>query len=910
MRMLTSLVLMSGLIVVPYLSAQNPPTPVKVTSVEGVTEYRLSNGLQVLLVPDNSKPTVTVNATYLVGSRHEGYGETGMAHLLEHMLFKGTATHNEIAGELRGKGASFNGTTSWDRTNYFETLTSSDDNLKWALEMEADRMVNSRVSRKDLDSEMTVVRNEFEAGENNPLSVLQERIMSTAYLWHGYGRSPIGSRSDIENVPIEKLQAFYRNYYQPDNAVLVVAGKFEDAKTLGWIQQYFGAIPKPSRQLIPTYTEEPVQDGKREVVLHRVGDVQGVMAMYHIPAAAHPDMAALDVLSSILSMQPTGRLYKALIETKKAVSAGAGTLDLHDPGLMLVDAIVGKDGSLADAEKIMLDVVDGVIKDPPTKEEVDRSQTRLLKNIELSMNNSQSVGLTLSGPVSSGDWRLLFSSRDELRKVTPADVARVAKQYLKPDNMTIGRFIPTAAPDRSVIPPTPDISAKLKDYKGDAAVQVGEDFDPTPSNIEARLVRATLPSGLKLVMLPKKTRGGTVTATINLRFGDEKSVAGKTAAAQIAGSLLMRGTQKHTRQQLLDEFDKIKATVNAGSNGSTGAGANISSLRAGFIPALRLAAEVLKEPSFPESDMEQIRLNNIAGLENGRNEPAQQVSTALSRHLAAQYPVGDPRYVPTLDETLANIKKVTLADAKKFYADFYGASNGELVVVGDFDPAEVQKAATELFGSWKSPGSYTRVTRNWQKLDTVNQSFDTPDKANAMLAAAMTLKIDDDDPDYFKLLIANNILGNGPKSRLFKRIRETDGLSYSVGSSYNAGTKEQFGQIIFQAIANPQNAAKVEAAFREELAKALSEGFTATEVEEAKKTFLQDNMVQMAQDGGQLSTLARYTEFGRDMTRLSETRDKVSSLTPEQVNAAFKKWVDPAAFSFFKGGDFKKAGAQ
>jgi zinc protease len=244
---------------------------------------------------------------------------------------------------------------------------------------------------------------------------------------------------------------------------------------------------------------------------------------------------------------------------------------------------------------------------------------------------------------------------------------------------------------------------------------------------------------------------------------------------------------------------------------------------------------------------------------------------------------------------------------KKFYSSFYGASDGELVVVGDFDPAEVQKAATELFGSWKSPAPYSRVTRTWTKLEPVNESFDTPDKANAMVAAVITLKIDDDDPDYFKLWIANNIFGSDPKSRLFKRIRETDGLSYSVGTGYNAGTKEEFGTITFQAIANPQNVAKVEAAFKDELNKALTQGFTAEEVEAAKKTFRQDNLVRMSQDSFQLQTLQRYTEFGRDMTRLSQILDTVASLTPEQVNAAFKKWIDPAAISYFQGGDFKKA---
>src|SRR5713101_6340050 len=238
-------------------------TQTKVSSVEGITEYRLDNGLKVLLFPDSSKPTVTVNVTYLVGSRYEGYGESGMAHLLEHMLFKGTATRPGIMPELSNHGAQFNGTTSYDRTNYFETMTATDENLRWALDMEADRMVNSRIARKDLDSEMTVVRNEFESGENNPARVLLQRVMSAAFVWHAYGKDTIGSRSDIEHVPIDRLQAFYRRYYQPDNAMLVLAGKFDETKTLTWIQELFGAIPKPARKLDNDYTVEPVQDGER-----------------------------------------------------------------------------------------------------------------------------------------------------------------------------------------------------------------------------------------------------------------------------------------------------------------------------------------------------------------------------------------------------------------------------------------------------------------------------------------------------------------------------------------------------------------------------------------------------------------------------------------------------------------------
>ena len=903
MRNLASLALILGLILAPQAPAQT-----KVTSVEGITEYRLDNGLQVLLFPDNSKPTVTVNVTYMVGSRHEGAGETGMAHLLEHMLFKGTQKHKEIMGELSAHGNDFNGSTSWDRTNYFETVPASDADLRWALEMESDRMVNSRVAKSDLDSEMTVVRNEFERGENSPDQVLEERVLSTAYLWHSYGRSPIGTLSDIEKVPIEKLQAFYRNYYQPDDAMLLVAGKFDPAKTLGWINELFGSIPKPTRKLQPTYTEEPTQDGEREVVLRRVGDHQSVMMAFHVPAGAHPDSPALDVLSAILSEAPAGRLYKALVESKKAVSADAENYSLHDPGVEMFSASVAKDKSLDDAEKTMLSVIDGLIKEPPNKEEVDRAKTRLLKNIDLELNNSGRVGLVLSEWGSMGDWRLLFLNRDNVEKVTPEDVARVAKLYLKPDNRTIGRYLPADKPDRSVIPPSPDIVAELKDYKGKAAIEDGEVFDPSPANIEARVTRVTLPSGLKLVLLPKKTRGGTVVANLQLHFGDEKSLANKGAAPRLAGALLMRGTQKHTRQQLQDEFDKIKAQVNV-SGALAGATARIDTVRAGLVPALQLAAEILRQPSFPESDFEQIRQASIAQLEAGRSEPQNMASIAMNRYLNAAYPPGDPRYTLTIDESIEQLKKVTLEEAKKFYADFYGASNAELAVVGDFDAAEVRKLAEDLFSSWKSPKPYAVVKRSWSKLNPANVSLEAPDKANAYLYVATPVNMDQQDPDYPAMVLADRIMGGDEKSRLWVRIREKEGLSYGVNSNFRAGQQEKYGVFAAVASAKNENTAKVEAAFKDEVTKAATAGFNAEEVATAKTALMQERQLSRSQDNQLVGLLVSQAELGRTMQRESDLEKKINDTTPEQLSTIFKKWIDPASISYFKAGDFKKAAA-
>src|SRR6267142_673193 len=333
-------------------------SPQKIVTVEGITEYHLDNGLRLLLFPDSSQSKVTVNMMVLVGSRQEGYGETGMAHLLEHMVFKGTPRHPHVPKELQEHGAQFNGSTSNDRVNYFETLAATHENLDFALDLEADRMVNSFIKKEDLDSEMTVVRNEFERGENSPGSVLGERVAAAAYNWHNYGKSTIGNRSDIERVPIENLRAFYKKYYQPDNIVLIVAGKFDEGKALERIQKHFGPIPRPSRKLDTTWTEEPAQDGERLVTLRRVGDVGAVEVAYHIPSGPHGDMAALQVLANILSTQPSGRLYKALVETKKAASASAFARGEHDPGLLSVDAEVPRDNSMDEVRELLLATVE------------------------------------------------------------------------------------------------------------------------------------------------------------------------------------------------------------------------------------------------------------------------------------------------------------------------------------------------------------------------------------------------------------------------------------------------------------------------------------------------------------------------------------------------------------------------
>jgi zinc protease len=878
----------------------------RVTSVEGITEYRLANGLRVLLFPDQSKQTTTVNVTYLVGSRHEDYGETGMAHLLEHMVFKGSTNHRDIPNELSEHGARPNGSTSWDRTNYFETFSATDVNLEWALKLEADRMVNSLIAKKDLDTEMTVVRNEYEAGENQAGLVVFKRIFSAAYDWHNYSNLPIGARSDIEGVPIERLQVFYRKYYQPDNAVLLVAGKFDPTKTLQLVADNFGPIARPTRTLEPIHTIEPTQDGERAVTVRRVGDTQFVGAGYHIPAGSHPDFAAIDILTQILGDTPSGRLHKALVETKKAASVDSLDIPLHDPGLVVWFAEVRKEQSLDAARDTMIQTIEESGAKAPTAEEVERARTGLLKNIDLTLNSAERVGLELSEWMAQGDWRLYFLYRDRLKKVTTGDVQRVAAAYLKPTNRTVGEFIPADKSDRADIPATPDVAALVKDYKGSAVVAEGEVFDPSPSNIESRTVRTDLPAGLKLALLPKKTRGNTVVVAMNFRFGDEKSLMNRASAGQFAGQMLMRGTTKHTRQQIQDEFDKLKARASV-FGGANNAVVSIETIRENFPAVLRLVSEILREPAFPANEFEQLKQETLAQIEEQRSQPQSVAGTAFNRHLNP-YPKGDVRYTTTPDEDIAEVNAATLDDIKKFYADFYGGSNGEMAVVGDFDAKEIEKLANELFGSWKSPRPFSRLVTVYKDIPAINQSFETPDKANAFFVAGLRLNLRDDDPDYPALLLGNYMFGQGTlNSRLSARLRQKEGLTYGTGSSLTASSRDKNGQFVAQAIYAPQNAGKLVAAFNEEIARALKDGFTAEEVATAKSGYLQGQQVTRAQDASLARKLAQYRFLDRTLAWDAELEKKISALTPEEINAAMRRFIDPSKITIIKAGDFAKA---
>jgi zinc protease len=886
----------------PALAAE----PKKVATVEGITEYRLDNGLRVLLFPEPSRPKVTVNLTVLVGSRHEGYGETGMAHLLEHMVFKGTPTHPDIPGAMKERGAQFNGSTWVDRTNYFETLPASSENLEFAIRLEADRMINSNIKGEDLATEFSVVRNEFESGENSPERVLSQRMTAAAYEWHNYGKDTIGNRSDIERVPVDNLRAFYRKFYQPDNAVLVIAGRFDVDKALEYTEVYFGSIPKPDRELPKTYTEEPAQDGERSVTLRRVGDVGVVGLAYHIPAGPHPDYPAVEVLADVLDSAPSGRLYKALVETKKAANVRAGAGAYHDPGLLEISAELAPDASMDDVRETLIKTTEGVASTEIAAEEVDRAKAKLLKNIELASADPNRIAIELSEWAAQGDWRLYFLNRDRLEEVTPDDVKRVARDYLQQSNRTVGQYIPTDKPERTPIPGTPDVARLVADYKGREASSAGEEFSADPLEIQARVQSADPIGGVKVALLPKKTRGQTVNVMLTLRYGNAENLKGLVEASELLPALMMRGTEKMTRQQIEDALDKHLAQMRL--TGETGA------LTAGFetkrehLPAvLDLLRQILREATLPADEFEILKTQRVAAAEQMRSEPQALAVTALQRKLS-DYPKDDVRYVPTVDEDIERYKSVSLDQLKTLYDDYLGADHGELVVVGDFQPSEVLPLVEKALEGWHSDKDYARIEEPYRAVEGSRLQINTPDKANAVYFAGLPLPMKDTDPDYAALVIGNQVLGGGGlSSRLADRLRQKGGLSYGAGSMFQADSEDEAARLMMFAIFNPDNLAKVEAGAGEELDRLVAEGVRSFEFERAQKGYLQQAQVQRTNDGALARTLANNLHLDRTLQFQADLEESVRKLTPEQVGDALKKRLAPDKLTRVVAGDFEKA---
>jgi zinc protease len=894
--------LLTGLLV----SSSFAQLPKFITSVEGIKEYSLSNGLKILLIPDAAQSNVVVNIVYNVGSRHEGYGESGMAHLLEHMLFKRSSKFSEIKKAIADKGAEANGTTWYDRTNYYEILPATDANLTWALEMEADRMVTSAILQSDLDTEFSVVRNEFEIGENNSSRVLQERIVSSAYLWHNYGNSTIGSKEDIERVKAISLKNFYKKYYQPNNATLIVGGKFDEKKTLDLIAKYFAIIPKSKQIIEPTYTVEPTQDGERFVELKRNGDLQNVAMAYHTPSFSDKEYAANNALISILTNNPSGVLYKTLIETKLATGVYGYTMTLRDPGFSYFECQIPKDKDLKAAQDAFLQTMNEVPKMTFTEDDLKRAKNELLKQFENTYNKTINLTIALTENIGAGDWRLFFIDRDNVEKLTLADIQNVAKKYYLQSNRTWGRFVPENNAERVKVSDTPDIAVLTNGYKGKALEANKATFETSVANILKTTEIGKLASGGQYALLEKPSKGDKINARFLLRMGDLKSLEGKNLIANFTAQMLKFGTKTRSKKDINDQLDQYKTSVNVQGN-VDGLYVGIDTDKNNLSDALAILKDILRNPIFDASEFEKLKLETKSGLEANKSEPQALVSEAIEKQTAL-YPKSHPYYSQTTDEKLAELSTITLDDIKKYYNDFYNGSNSKIAFVGGLDKEIIKTFLSETLDNWNAKYDYTRIPTQYFEINAYNSTIQVNDKTNAIVLGKINLNIGMNEPDYPAVEIANELLGGGAfmSSRIPTRLREAEGMSYGAGSFVAGNGIDKTGDWGVYAFFNPSFKDKLDSALKEEIQKASDKGFTKEEFDAVVKSWLQQRQATLGTDEFLARQLREYLDQNKSFKEYSDYENKVKALDVAKVNAAMKKYFDLQKFVLIYAGDFTK----
>ncbi|WP_323016635.1 pitrilysin family protein [Castellaniella sp.] len=876
----------------------------QVVMIEGVTEYRLKNGLTVLLAPDDSRAQTTVNMSYRVGSRNEGSGETGMAHLLEHLLFRGSPSHPDALAEFSRRGLAANGSTTTDLTNYYATFASNPDTLQWYLSWQADAMLNARISRADLDAEMPVVRNEMERGENSPFGMLLQQTNAAAYVWHPYGRSVIGARSDVENVDIAQLRAFYHRYYQPDNAVLIVTGRFDPAQALRWIVRDFSPIARPARALPPEYTVEPIQQGARAVTLRRIGGSPIVIAQYHFPEAGSDAYTALSLGTDMLADSPSGPLYRALVQTGKASSIFGFASAMKQPGHVVFGAQPQSEADPQTVLDLLTDTLESGGIDQLDQAALDRSRTAWLNRWKQIYNQPASLADALSDAVSNGDWRLFFIEPMRIRALTLDDIRSQLHHWLLPSNRTSGLYLPTPDPRYAPAAPAADLKPWVSKLQTGTPRPAVASFDTDPQAIDTDTQRSTLmlPNGrVSLALLPKATPGEQVHAYLRLRSGTAEQMRKLGLTPSVTAAMLLRGSEGLSRQQIEDQLNALDSDLSFSSAGNTLTVA-LRSSRTHLPDLLALTFRLLRQPTFPASELTEIQHGLMTNLEDSASSPAYLVRNTLQRQDQPWEP-DDIRYTPTTQELLKATSALTPAALKQFHDRFYGAGDILLSIVGDFDPQTVEYSLREGLAGWQQAPAYERIAEPWYAVTPETFNIPAPGKANANYLASLPLKLQDTDPRWPALTLANYLLGGSEDSRLWQAIRVKGGLSYTVGSHLQASSWEPAGNWMLFATMASQNAGVLQDAMRKTLDSTLKTGFTQAEVDQGVKSQINYLKLGRSDDSWLAGHWLDYLDTDRSFAWQQRLIEQWQALTAEQVNTAMRELLKPEDFSIAVAAD-------
>jgi zinc protease len=865
-------------------SAQVSPGPAAIT--DGVQETVLPNGLTVLVKEVRNAPVVSFAVWYRVGSRNEHTGITGMSHLLEHMLFKGTQKLRlgEIARTLFLNGAAFNASTYYDWTNFYATVAS--DRLELVMSIEADRMVNSRIDKADLDSEMTVVRSELEGGENNPGRLLFQNVVSTAFQAHPYHWPVIGWRSDVENVSRDALYQYYRAHYGPNNAVAVVVGDVSAAEALRLARKYFGPlklIPKPA----DIHTVEPPQRGERRVIVRRSGSLPSVMVAWKAPAATHADTYALDVLGGVLGEGRTSRLYQALVEKGVASRVDAGDTTLRDPFLFYVTATARPGVTAERLETGLLEEVERVVATPITAEELARAQRRAEADFVFQSNSVSAQARQLGYWAMIGDWRYLSTYLDRIRALTPADIQAVARRTFTADTRTIGQFIPSDGGGPSAPPPREASARVERPQRGDRPIPLPR--VPVARVPNRQVTRFTLDNGISVIV-----QESHATATIALRAsvpaGSLTEPRDRLGGAGVTASMLSRGTTQRNALAFATALEDVGASLGASADTLvTSIGAQM--LTRDFDLVLDLLAEMIRQPAFPAAELERLKGEMLAGIAQAKTNPDRVAGRAFERSV---YPPGHPLRPETFEESEAAIAALTRDDLVAFHRRQYGPDRMIVVVAGDVTAERVREALQKRLGDWpRNPESQPIVLPDLAlQTAPVSLEIPIPDRSQTAIIWGHAGALRRGDPDFYATQVMSLILGGGAlTSRLSTTIRDEQGLAYSVGGYFDAGLFPGPFRVFLGT--NPANAKKAITALDAQIQRIQRSGVTQREVDEAVAYLTGRFPLRLETNDGVADMLWSMEFFNLGADYIDRYAGYYRAVTVQQANEAARTHLHP-----------------
>lgn len=846
----------------------------------GIKEYKMtSNNLRVLLKKDKSAPVATFMVTYEVGSRNEAIGYTGSTHLLEHLMFKGSRKFNTTKGNsvfqtLQSLGARMNATTWLDRTNYFAVLPS--EHLESLIEIEADRMRNAWIKEEDRQSEMTVVRNEFERGQNSPSGVLDEHIWATAYHAHPYHHSTIGWKEDIENVSIERLKEFYDTFYWPNNATAIAIGDFEEKDALAMIKKHFGKIRKSTKPIPEVYTAEPEQEGIRTVTLKRAGQ-QGIVGVAHkTPSATNKDAAAFMVLSSILSSGKNSRFYKNITDKGLTTSIYIWDSLFKDPGLFTVYANLSPDVKHKTVESLIIQEYEKIKTDGVTEAEVKKAQAQLVAAMKFSQDGSYAIASGLNEAIASGDWTLYTTYSEKIKNVTKEDVQRVVVEYFKEDLSTIGYFIP-----------------KNKGAQGERAITSAKELEKIKKkyitgaeeeSLSSKIVQSEPISGVRLFSLERGS--GVVTMQGSFLGGDVYSNENRRVSDMVA-SMLDQGTKNMSKFEISEKLESVGARLNF-FNGQARVGFSGKFLEEDTEMVFEIMADQIKNPLFSEQELEKVKKRAIAGYKRSKESTR---GNAMNNMLEAFYGKDHQNSPTNPDQAIEDIKKITAQNLEEYHSKNYGTGSMVIVVVGDIKHQELEKMVKESFGGWKKSPLNTKKEERVASKKAGKVYLTMQDKTSTDFLVGTALEIDRYHPDYLPLYLGTHTLGGNFSARLMQTVRVKEGLTYGINSSLSGFGNGNDGYWMVGGTFAPQLLSKGESSTLREVKLWLEKGITQKELDVTKSTLTGGFQVGFDTTGGLASGILSAVVTHNSLEYLDSYPEQVKKITLDQVNEAIKKYI-------------------